>query len=153
MACSALQCLGHQLGRLELPGVMWMAEGWSRWSWRNAFPVRLLQSHVWHWTGLAEGQLSWDCHLEHQHMAFPCDLGFSLHRGSVLRKNISEGTNVPRAPSEVTSLLLFSRGRRNHRPAQIPGEGTETPILGGRNGKEFGDMFENRHRERCQSLL
>lgn len=85
---SVRQCLESHLGRLN---------GWRVLELLGTESIlRFLHSQVWHqgWDPLKTG-LSYDCHLEHLHMASPCGLGFLQHGAWVLKRSAPR-ESIPR---------------------------------------------------------
>lgn len=89
-----------------------MAEGWSR---KNVSPTFF--AHIsGPWAEPAESQLSRRGHL----VALTCSLTMSsgllfAERGSSEQECLQKDEGPKRSSSKVTSSLLFSRGRSNHR--------------------------------------
>lgn len=116
MVCSALQGLGHQLGRLEQLELAGLEE-------RISNETSSLMSGAW--AGLAVtvtcNASMWPFHV----------VGFSLHRERVLRNSISGRNSVPRDHPRRSQPSSFSPGNSDGL-AQIPGR-KHRLVLNGRH--------------------
>lgn len=70
---------------------------------------------------MAEGQLGWDCHLEHRHVS--CHVMCTFHCLRVILKKSTMGTESVRRKPFENIVLTFLHREEESQPAQLHGRG------------------------------
>lgn len=131
---------------VESTGVTWW---YSVGGWADLEGPQWLHSYVWHF-----GKDSWKSRLRRDRLTKRLH-GYQRMLRLLTWQLVSPMVSLSRESGEsymaiydllsegyAESLLPYTIGQNSHRPAQIQGEGTDSPLLNERNSKNLGPIFK-----------